>query len=265
MKKIILSAAVALMSIAATSQIVYTDITDVSATVEAPNVSEFVSIDFNNDGTEEYNFRWDAFNGGMWFLHITFANNDDNQINRKEGSTSMETYVEPMNLNDAISSDSDWGNTYPEPFIGDSFDSNFQGLGDRYVGTKFTINGNVHYGWILVSFEDNFLFTVKSYAYQSTPNTPLNAGETGNTAGNANFDEDLIKMYPNPADDMIVLQGIEDLNIKSVTINDLNGRNIAMIDPTQEIIDISRLQDGIYILSVIDESNNVFSKKLVKQ
>ena len=72
-------------------------------------------------------------------------------------------------------------------------------------------------------------------------------------------------MYPNPADDMIVLQGIEDLNIKSVTINDLNGRNIAMIDPTQEIIDISRLQDGIYILSVIDESNNVFSKKLVKQ
>lgn len=265
MKNLLLSAAVSLSTIAATGQIVYSDITDASATIAPPNVGEFVAIDFNNDGTEEYNFRWDVFNNDMWFLHITFANNNDNQINRKEGSTSMETYVEPMNLNDPISSSADWGNSFPEPFIGDSFDSNFQGLGDRYIGVKFNLDGNTHYGWILVSFEDNFLFTVKSYAYESTPNTPLNAGETGNTAGIVDMNQNLIKMYPNPADDMIVLQGTEDLNIKLVTINDLNGRNITMIDPAQEIIDISRLQNGIYILSVVDESNNVFSKKLIKQ
>jgi hypothetical protein len=262
MKKILLTAAVALTSIAATSQIVYSDITDVSATIAAPNVDEFVAIDFNNDGTEEYNFRWDVFNNDLWFLHITFG--DDNEINRKEGATSTETYVEPMNLNDAISTTGDWGNSFPEPFIADSFDNNFKGLGDRYIGTKFSINGTIHYGWILVSLDDNFLFTVKSYAYESTANTPINAGDTGNTASIGSISENLVTLYPNPANTIVMLQGMEDFTIKSVTIDDLNGRTITKISQ-QETIDISSLQSGIYILNVTDESNRTINKKLIKQ
>jgi hypothetical protein len=267
MKNLLLTAAVALSTIAATGQIVYTDITDASSTIAPPNVDEFVAIDFNNDGTEEYNFRWDVFNDEMWFLHITFG--DDNEINRKEGSTSMETYVEPMNVNDAISTTGDWGNSFPEPFIGDSFDNNFKGLGDRYIGTKFSLNGSIHYGWILVSFDNNSLFTVKSYAYESTADTSINAGDTGNTAGVDNFAEDLIKIYPNPARNTLTLQGLEDLTIKSVTVNDLNGRRMTEINPVdntlQETIDISTLQSGIYILNIADNNNRVISKKLIKE
>lgn len=267
MKNLLVTAAVALTSIVATSQIVYTDITDVSATIEAQNAAEFIAIDFNNDGTEEYNFRWDVFNNDMWFLHITFG--DDNEINRKEGATPMETYVEPMNLNDAINIGSDWGNSFPEPFIADSFDTNFKGLGDRYIGTKFTINGNVHYGWILVSLDNNFLFTVKSYAYESTANTAINAGETGNTAGRDTMAENLIKIYPNPAGNTFTVQGLQDFAIKSVVVNDLNGRKITEIYPANkafpETVDISGLESGIYILNILDNTNRMMSQKLVKQ
>lgn len=266
MKKFLLTAAVAMIAIAATGQIVYTDITDVSATIAAPNVGEFVAIDFNNDGTEEYNFRWDVFGNDMWFLHITFGN--DNEINRKEGWTNMETYVEPMNANDAITADADWGNSFPEPFIADSFDTNFKGLGDRYIGTKFTINGNVHYGWTLVSFDDNMLFTVKSYAYESTPNTPLNAGETGNTAGTESVTENLVKIYPNPAQSTFTLEGIQHFDIKTVTVNDLNARKTTEI-VTQgnalQSIDISGLQPGVYILNISGDSDKTISRKLIKQ
>lgn len=263
MKNLLLTVAATLSTFAATSQIVYTDITDVSATIAPPNVNEFVAIDFNNDGTEEYNFRWDVFNNNMWFLHITFG--EDNEINRKEGSTSMVTYVEPMNLNDAIGNDADWGNSFPEPFIGDFEDANFKGLGDRYIGTKFTINGNIHYGWILVSLDDNFSFTVKSYAYESTANTAINAGETENTANIDNFNENLVKIYPNPAGNILMFQKPEDLTIKSVTVNDLNGRTVTDLNPLKETMDISGLESGMYILNILDDSNRMTSKKLIKQ
>jgi hypothetical protein len=60
-----------------------------------------------------------------------------------------------------------------------------------YVGLKFLIDGQVHYGWARVKFpypgligygEPNYYPSIYGYAYESTPNQPIVTGQTSGTA-----------------------------------------------------------------------------------
>jgi uncharacterized protein YjdB len=51
--------------------------------------------------------------------------------------------------------------------------------GDSYIGATFKIGANVHYGWILVNWDGNGTFTVKSYAYEDTADAEILAGDEG--------------------------------------------------------------------------------------
>jgi hypothetical protein len=54
-----------------------------------------------------------------------------------------------------------------------------------YVGLKFLINGQVHYGWSRVKFPypSGYQYpSIYGYAYESTPNTPIVTGQTSGTA-----------------------------------------------------------------------------------
>lgn len=54
-----------------------------------------------------------------------------------------------------------------------------------YIGLKFLLNGQVHYGWARVKFPDPYGYNYPSiygYAYESTPNTPIVTGQTSGTA-----------------------------------------------------------------------------------
>lgn len=71
-----------------------------------------------------------------------------------------------------------------------------------------------------------------------------------------------IKVYPNPANDIII---IEAKDVKSIEFIDLQGKTILSkaingenIDP----INVSQLQEGIYIVKVIGY-NNVSTQKVI--
>jgi hypothetical protein len=60
-----------------------------------------------------------------------------------------------------------------------------QGVKNRYLGLKFTINGKVHYGWARLSVTvghhrqyDDVSGTLTGYAYETIPNKPILAGTT---------------------------------------------------------------------------------------
>ena len=55
---------------------------------------------------------------------------------------------------------------------------------NRYLGLKFTIKGEVHYGWARLS-ASNFLNKVvlTGYAYETVLNKSLKAGQTSEVAG----------------------------------------------------------------------------------
>jgi|HubBroStandDraft_6_1064221.scaffolds.fasta_scaffold41194_3 hypothetical protein len=58
-------------------------------------------------------------------------------------------------------------------------------VSNRYLGLKFQISGQTHYGWARVSVQRkgfHFLATLTGYAYETTPNTAINAGQTSDVA-----------------------------------------------------------------------------------
>ncbi|GEM_PF-1170275 len=182
--KLLFSLLVVLFSINANAKIVYTDIKpDVTTTlgVGGHSAGNIVAIDFNQDGTQEYNFRWDDYGATGWFMHMTYATG--NEFNLKGTSTNPYggRYIQAMTAGSIIDASANWGNSVPEPFIGDNSDPNFQNLGDKYVGVKFFIGSKIYYGWVLVSFNSSKKLTIKEYAYENTPNTAIKAGDVGGT------------------------------------------------------------------------------------
>jgi hypothetical protein len=59
------------------------------------------------------------------------------------------------------------------------------GIQNRYLGFAFMIEGKVHFGWARLSL-GNFIFNqtaeITGYAYETSPNTPIIAGDEGNSA-----------------------------------------------------------------------------------
>ena len=53
------------------------------------------------------------------------------------------------------------------------------GVSNRYLGLKFKINGQVHYGWARLSMYSwgTWTATLTGYAYETIPNKPIKAGQ----------------------------------------------------------------------------------------
>jgi len=80
---------------------------------------------------------------------------------------------------------------------------------DRYLGLKIISNGQTYYGWARVSvFVDisKASYTIKEYAYESTPNKAIRAGDTGAPLANSSMSNTSkkdatalnLKIAPNP-------------------------------------------------------------------
>jgi hypothetical protein len=71
---------------------------------------------------------------------------------------------------------------------------------DKYLGVRFEINGQIHYGWVRLSvkrivsksrFHERFLkVALKDYAYESTPGKAIAAGDGG--PKESSFNESLV-------------------------------------------------------------------------
>jgi hypothetical protein len=59
-----------------------------------------------------------------------------------------------------------------------SFTGPWAGVTNRYLGFKFLINGQTHYGWARVSVPDIYDVVVTGYAYETIPNKPIIEGHT---------------------------------------------------------------------------------------
>jgi len=69
-----------------------------------------------------------------------------------------------------------------------------------------------------------------------------------------------IAIYPNPANEMITVSGINKL--KRIEIYDISGK--LLMSETKTHIVISNLPKGIYVLKIIDTNDFMVTKKLIK-
>ncbi len=253
------------------SQIFYFDInpdvvTEMSSVVES--AYNIFPIDFNNDGTEEYDFRWDDW-GTDWFMHFTF-NVVDDQIALDGTTTNMYggRFIKKLASGDPINSSLLWGTSYPEPFIGEStLNSNFLDQGDKYIGVKFKLGSNVHYGWVLVNFQTyntTRKLIIKSYAYNGTPNAQIAAGQISSSNVEENI-QPFVGIFPNPAENMIKLTTSIENSIGYEIYNNL-GQIILKGETSDKTIDISEIETGIFFIRLADEKGTIFAtQKWVKR
>src|SRR6202044_3187819 len=68
------------------------------------------------------------------------------------------------------------------PFSGSSNYGQWSYTRHRYLGLKFIVSGQVHYGWarVAVTLDQNkeIVATLTGYAYETIPNKPIIAGKT---------------------------------------------------------------------------------------
>lgn len=84
---------------------------------------------------------------------------------------------------------------------GNGYFGNFTNQGEKYMGLRFTVGGNIHYGWARVQVDSaNYGFTLMDYAYETCPNTSIQAGMMTGGSG--------INMYTLTACDAAIIGGI---------------------------------------------------------
>ena len=83
------------------------------------------------------------------------------------------------------------------------------------------------------------------------------------TVSTEKIKENDIKIFPNPADDVIFLQNSGNPEVNEIKIFDIYGRNISIPMSENYRLDVSHLKSGIYFLKISDRNYNVIIKKIV--
>lgn len=86
------------------------------------------------------------------------------------------------------------------------------------------------------------------------------------TAGVSELSKSNFKMFPNPANDKVSIQGLDNKNIDQITLTDASGKTIQTIEVngTQTEINISELNVGLYFVNISD-ANGMETLKLIKE
>lgn len=287
--------AASVVALDASAQVVYTNINDTTLV----NSGDYFDIDLNNDGIREGRIEfvdYSVTSSSVLRATIKGAEVDSlfnasvNAINSIISSTTSSTnstyVVAGLNLNQNINNSlNNWSSgatstttsssSYPlngviigaKAVINSSSTTStinvgqFPGSGDKFLGVKFTIGTAVHYGWLRLDMSANSdSITIKDFAYETTPNTPILAGSTVSTVG-------ITKQAEKTNFDFFAVNG--KININSdlasnsiLSIYDLSGKLIQsdMIGSQKEVSVRGNLE-GIYLVE-IRNSTGVTRKKL---
>ena len=142
---------------------------------------------------------------------------------------------------------------------------------DGYLGLKLISGSSIYYGWARLRVA-RFVtsFTIMDYAYNSTPNQFILAGDTGTgTTGITNNSfASSIKLYPNPATNHLTIAlGSINKNVE-LTIADLTGKIIytATTDETDKIeVNTNEFAEGLYTVRIQTGEYIATKKILVKK
>jgi hypothetical protein len=203
--KIIFLLLIVFATINVSAQIVYTDINPDS------DFTNGGSIDFNNDGTAELSTsNGEYFPGPFFFLHYGDA-------------TSGWDVPKPLPLNFIIDANSGWMQYAGDCSMGNwGSGTHFPLNEDAYMGVKFTISDTIHYAWVRIMWNGT-KYIYKDYAYESSSNTAIKAGETVVSIKEPSV-IDNITIYPNPAKNKITVEAKYKLNNSKITVVNLLGK-----------------------------------------
>ena len=232
----------------AQAAIVYTNNADQLLTANGT-----ITIDFNNDGTPEFTFQDMGF-GGAVEPAIMFASANHHLTTVSTGEWDVLRGENAGFTIDAFAGFFDMGDAYIDPaWATTSFPTT-----DTYIGAQFRIGTSDYFGWILVNWDANGNFIVKSFAYNSTANGSIVTGATGQSASLEENRAETLTLSPNPANNTVTLSVDAPTN---VTLTDVLGNTLETRFISQsETLDLTNYKAGIYFVA----SPNGKSTKFIK-
>ena len=108
-------------------------------------------------------------------------------------------------------------------------------------------------------------FTLKDYAYESTPNTCIQSGQTF-LGINENSNKDIFSIFPNPFIYSTTIQTIDNLKNATLTIGNLYGQTLKQIhNISGQTISLSRdnLPNGMYFIRLTEENKIIAVNRLI--
>ncbi|MBG15830.1 MAG: hypothetical protein CL853_05705 [Crocinitomicaceae bacterium] len=197
--------------------------------------------------------------GNSWAGSSTSMSSSFNMVNIPQGSSigsnnSWSSTSGPVGLLADISIPAlNYSLSYPAgPFLGTT----------GFMGLKFNVGGNTHYGWIRVEVGANGEFlSIKDYAFDATPNTAIVAGETGSGPVGVNDLEEFVNVFN--FSNALRIETSENYQNAELSLVSISGKQLVnqQITSTTTVLNTSEIASGIYLLSITSK-DKVYTKKV---
>lgn len=237
------------------AQIVYTDIPDVTPNATFP-------LDLNNDSIVDFMLHFGG-SGGAIGAYCTPQNNNAYSGNTVNGDYFPWALAASTTICDTLAT---WYNVnFPGTMGLGTSTGYWPGQTDKYLALQLIVGTNTYYGWVRLDvYATSSSFTVKDYAYESTPNACIVTGEIplGITE---NATENYLSIAPNPFHDVTSIQTTGDFSSGILSIYDVFGKTfINQVMSSNETFTFSReqLPSGLYFFR-LTAGNIVLSEQKV--
>jgi hypothetical protein len=244
-----------LLNLTSFAQIIYTDIPDATP-------SATFSLDLNNDNIEDFIIQYSVSSGTIGVICQPQNNN------AYSGSLVSGNYL-PWALSSASSicdTLSTWY-TADKPgtlALGSSL-GNWVGQSNKYLALKLIVGSNTYYGWARLDVDaSSASFTIKDYAYQSTPNACIEAGQIvlGIPEHSTQY---RFSIFPNPALSTTNIQTTGHLNNASLNIFNMYGQRVKQVNHLSgqsHIVSLDNLPSGLYFIR-LSEENKIIAEEIL--
>ncbi len=242
----------------ADAQIVYTNITDYTATQNG----DTYQLDLNNDGTNDYDIKLTHIKstGGTADFVMGVAASANLMASNSTGGLSC------LTLNANIGAGNLWNagsNGLPLGFGNGSIAFGpWVSAVDRYAGFKFVKNSKNYYGWARMDMNNlASSFTIKDYAYEMTADKAIKAGDKGSSTSVAELKNLPARIFSSDNNITVVLDELNASEKTTVSIKNVLGQEVrnAQITDKNTVIDMQDQPSGIYFATVTsgDKSSTV--------
>lgn len=261
----------------AKAQIIYTDVNPDVSVVD----SGVYLVDFNLDNSWDVGFA--ASVSSSVGLVLGGINSSFSSVNglmfqvetlMVGGSTTTFQAVQGLDAGDVIGPTGNFGTSsmflaVVGSYYGQTFGAGqFLNTVDKFVGCRFLIGADVHYGWVRLSCDaSGSQFTVKDYAYNLTVNEPIEAGATpggGNITGIA--EGETANLSINFSNNLLQVTNAGAKEQGELKVYDMNGSEV-ITEPLAADggqVQVAQLAPGVY-LARIRYGTALLSKKIVVQ
>lgn len=168
------------------------------------------------------------------------------------------------------SSDEEWMPIfeYPSYYISrgcfdEAYNIRADGFNDLFIGLRLKNDENYHYGWIQLSGENYYTLTIKTYAFNPTPNEQIVIEDSFFLTNENDYKSSFCKIYPNPSKSYFTVE-LDRNDSSFLEVFDATGKMVFNADFIKNIeVNSETLNLGIYILRIRNNDKIITQKMLI--